>query len=63
MPTIQLIVHGIFTSHALLDIREELTTFNMGMILFQKPCWLTSNEHDEEKSASSIIIAITGPKA
>src|ERR1700709_1481721 len=63
MPTTQLIVHGIPTSHALLNIGEELTTFNTGLILTQDPRWLTSNERREGKSASSIVISITGPKA
>src|ERR1700709_485182 len=62
-PTTQLIVHGIPTSHALLNIGEELTTFNTCLILSQEPRWLTSNERREGKSASSIVISITGPKA
>jgi hypothetical protein len=62
-PTTQLIVHGIPTNHALLNIGEELTTFNTGLILSQEPRWLTSNERREGKSASSVVISITGPKA
>src|ERR1700709_937536 len=62
-PTTQLIVHGIPTSHALLNIGEEITTFNMGLILSQEPRWLTSNECREGKSASSVVISITSPKA
>jgi hypothetical protein len=61
--TTQLIVHGIPTSHALLHIGEELTTYNTGLILLQEPRWLTSNERRQGKSASSIDISITGPKA
>src|ERR1700704_3188931 len=62
-PTTQLIVHGTPTTHALLNIGEELTTFNTGLILSQEPRWLTSNDRREGKSASSIVISITGPKA
>src|SRR6266849_1785758 len=62
-PTTQLIVHGIPTSHALLTIGEELSTFNTGLILSQEPRWLTSNERREGKCASSIVISITGSKA
>jgi hypothetical protein len=36
-PMTQLIVHGIPTSYALLNIREELTTFNTGLSLSQEP--------------------------
>jgi hypothetical protein len=32
-PTTQLIIHGIPTSHALLNIGEELTTYNTGLIV------------------------------
>src|SRR6266849_320255 len=62
-PMTQLIVHGIPTSHPLLTIGEELTTFNTGLILSQEPRWLTSNDRREGKSASSIVISITGPRA
>jgi hypothetical protein len=62
-PMTQLIVHGIPTSQALLTIGEELTTYNSGLILSQEPRWLTSNDRREGKSASSIVISITGPKA
>ncbi|RPA89125.1 hypothetical protein L873DRAFT_1723235 [Choiromyces venosus 120613-1] len=41
----------------------ELTTFNSGLALTQQPRWLTSDESRTGKSASSIVITITGPKA
>jgi hypothetical protein len=63
MPMTQLIVYSIPTSHALLNIGEELITYNTGLILSQEPCLLTSNQCREGKSPSSLDISITGPKA
>ncbi|RPA96409.1 hypothetical protein L873DRAFT_1654774, partial [Choiromyces venosus 120613-1] len=48
---------------SLVTIATELTTFNSGLALTQQPRWLTSDESRAGKSASSIIITITGPKA
>ncbi|RPB04545.1 hypothetical protein L873DRAFT_1786326 [Choiromyces venosus 120613-1] len=62
-PTTQLLVHGLPTSHSLATIATELTTFNSGLALTQQPRWLTSDESHASKSASSIVITITGPKA
>ncbi|RPA88743.1 hypothetical protein L873DRAFT_1796434 [Choiromyces venosus 120613-1] len=62
-PATQLLVHGLPTSHSLATIVTELTTFNSGLALTQQRRWLTSDESRANKSASSIVITITGPKA
>ena len=62
-PASQLLVHGIPTSHSLATIATELTTFNTGLALTQQPRWLTSDDSRANKSASTVVISITGPKA
>src|SRR5207302_95013 len=62
-PASQLLVHGIPTSHSLATIATELTTFNTGLALTQQPRWLTSDNSHANKSASTVVISITGPKA
>jgi hypothetical protein len=62
-PSAQLLVHGIPTSYSLADIGRELTTFNTGLALAQQPRWLTTDEKRKGKSASTIVITATGPKA
>ncbi|RPA90278.1 hypothetical protein L873DRAFT_1795584 [Choiromyces venosus 120613-1] len=63
MPATQLLIHGLPTSHSLTTIATKFTTFNSGLALTQQPRWLTSDESRASKSASSIVITITGPKA
>ncbi|RPA92630.1 hypothetical protein L873DRAFT_1794113 [Choiromyces venosus 120613-1] len=63
MPTTQLLVHGTPTSHSMAIIAIELTTFNSGLPLTQQLRWLTSNASRAGKSASTIVITITGLKA
>jgi hypothetical protein len=62
-PSAQLLVHGIPTSHSLTNIGSELTTFNTGLALAQQPRWHTTDEKRKGKSASTIVITATGPKA
>ena len=62
-PATQLLVHGIPTTHSLATIATELTTFNTGLALTQQPRWLTSDDSRAGKTASTIVISITGPKA
>ena len=62
-PTTQLLVHGIPTGETLDTIATELTTFNTGLALTRQPRWLTSDDARIGKSASSIVVTITGPKA
>jgi hypothetical protein len=62
-PVTQLLVHGIATSCSMATIATELTTFNSGLALTTQPRWLTTETSRAGKSASTIVIAITGPKA
>jgi hypothetical protein len=62
-PSAQLLLHGIPTSYALVDIGRELTTFNTGLALAQQLRWLTSDEKRAGKNASTICITATGPRA
>ncbi|RPB00180.1 hypothetical protein L873DRAFT_1843143 [Choiromyces venosus 120613-1] len=61
--TIQPLVHSLPTCHSLAMIATELTTFNLHLALTQQTRWLAFNESRTGKSASSIIITITSPKA
>ena len=62
-PVIQLLVHGLPTSSSLDAIATELTTFNPGLALTGQPRWLTTDESRVGKATSTIVIAITGPRA
>ena len=62
-PVAHLLVHGIPTSHAQASIATALTTFNPGLALTTQPRWLTSETSRAGKSASTLAITITGPKA
>ena len=62
-PVTQLLVHGIPTTYAMATVAAELTTYNAGLALAGQPRWLTTEESRAGKSASSIVIAITGPRA
>ena len=62
-PTAQLLVHGIPTTHSLDTIAREITTFNSGLALSQRPRWLTSDDRRANKHVSTVVITITGPKA
>ena len=62
-PMTQLLVHGIPTSQTLTTIATELTTFNPGLALTSQPRWLTSETVRANKTASTVVITITGPKA
>ncbi|RPA89989.1 hypothetical protein L873DRAFT_1795754 [Choiromyces venosus 120613-1] len=63
MPAIQLLVHGLPTSHSLTTIATELTTFNSSLALIQQLRWLTPNASHVGKNVSTIVITITSPKA
>jgi hypothetical protein len=62
-PSAHLLVHGIPTSSSLADIGRELTTYNTGLALAEQPRWLTTDDKRAGKSASSVTIIATGPKA
>ena len=62
-PVTQLLVHGLPTASSLDTITNELTTFNTGLALTGKPRWLTMDEARAGKVASTVVIAITGPRA
>ncbi|RPA90361.1 hypothetical protein L873DRAFT_1718106 [Choiromyces venosus 120613-1] len=62
-PATQLLVHGLPTNHSLATISTELTTFNSSLALTQQLRWLTPDTSRASKSASTIVITITGPKA
>src|SRR5947209_7260155 len=62
-PTVQLLVHGIPTSHTLADISRELTTYNSRLALALLPRWLTPDYCHAMKAASAIVIIVTSPKA
>src|SRR5207302_5219278 len=61
-PATQPLVQGIPTTHSLATIAIELTTFNTGLALKQQPRWLTSDDSRAGKTASTIVISITGPR-
>jgi len=56
------LVHGIPTSKSLAEIANELTTFNTGLSLTSQPRWLTTDEARAGKTASTVVINITGPR-
>ena len=60
--TAQLLVHGIPTTHSLDTIAREITTFNSGLALSQKPIWHTPDDRRTNKRVSTVVITITGPK-
>ena len=62
-PSAHLLVHGIPTSSSLADIGKELTTYNTGLALAEQPRWLTTDDKRVGKTASSVTIIATGPKA
>jgi len=62
-PVSHVLVHGIPTSKSLAEIATELTTFNTGLSLTGQPRWLTTNDARAGKSASTVVISITGPRA
>jgi len=62
-PVSHVLVHGIPTSKSLVEIAAELTTFNTGLSLTGQPGWLTTDDARGGKSASTVVITITGPRA
>ena len=62
-PMTQLLVHGIPTGQTLTTILTELTTFSPGLALTSQPRWLTCETVRANKTASTVVITITGPKA
>ena len=62
-PVTQLLVHGLPTSTTLDTIANELTTFNTGLALTGQPRWLTTDESRAGKTASTVVISVTGPRA
>jgi len=57
------LVPRIPTSKSLAEIATELTTFNTGLSLTGQPRWLTTDDARAGKSASMVVISITGPRA
>ena len=62
-PVSHVLVHGIPTSKSLAEIATELTTFNIGLSLTGQPRWLTTDDTRAGKTASTVVISITGPRA
>jgi len=62
-PVSHVLVPGIPTSKSLVEIATELTTFNTGLSLTGQPRWLTTDDARAGKSASTVVITITGPMA
>jgi hypothetical protein len=62
-PTAHLLVHGIPTSSSLVDSGRELTTYNTGLALAEQPRWLTTDDKRTGKSATTVTIIASGPKA
>jgi len=62
-PVLHISVHGIPTSKSFAEIASELTTFNRGLSLMGQPRWLTNDDARAGKSASTVVINITGARA
>ena len=62
-PESHILVHGIPTSKSLAKIANELTTFNTGLSLTSQPRLLTTDDARACKTASTVVINITGPRA
>jgi len=64
-PVSHVLVQGIPTSKSLVEIPRELTTFNTasGLSLTGQLRWLTTDDARAGKSASTVVITITGPRA
>jgi len=62
-PVTQLLAHGLQTSSSWVAIATKMTTFDSRLALTGQPRWLTTDESRKGKSASRIVIAITGPRA
>ncbi|PWW80299.1 hypothetical protein C7212DRAFT_341995 [Tuber magnatum] len=58
----KLLVHGLPTASSLSTIAMELSNYDAGLALTGQPQWLTSDNSRAGKSASTVIITITGPK-
>jgi hypothetical protein len=56
-------VHGLPTTASLAEIGRELSTYNSGLALSEPPRWLTTDTIRAGKSASSVTIIATGPRA
>jgi len=62
-PVSHVLVHRIPTSKSLAEIASEPTTFNTGLSLTSQPRWLTTDDARAGKTASTVGISITGPRA
>ena len=62
-PVSHLLVHGIPTPKSLVEIANELTPFKTGLSLTSQPRWLTTDDARAGKTASTVVISITGPRA
>jgi len=62
-PVLHVLVHGIPTSKSLVEIANELTTYNTGLSLTSQPRWLTTDDARAGKTASTVVISITCPRA
>jgi hypothetical protein len=62
-PIVQMVVHGIPTSLPLESLQQELITYNPGLALASPPRWLTKPDQRQGKSASSVVISLSGNKA
>jgi len=58
-----LLVHGIPTGYSVDTLAAILTTFNSGLALAGTPRSLTTEQSRAGKLASTVVIAMTGPKA
>jgi len=62
-PVLHVFVHGIPTSKSLAEIANKLTSFNTGLSLTSQPRWLNTDDARAGKTASTVVINITGPRA
>jgi len=62
-PMTHVLVHGIPTWKSLAEIARKLTTLNTRLSLTGQHRWLTTDNSRAGKSASTVVISITGPRA
>ena len=58
-----MLVYEIPICSSLATIETELTTFNPGLALMTPPRWLTTETARTGKKASTVVIALSSPKA
>jgi hypothetical protein len=62
-PIVPMVVHGIPTSHPLVSLQEEPTTYNPGLVVSSTPQSLTQTDQCRKERASSVMITLAGNKA